>query len=289
MIQIKYFLFPLISLVLFSSCETTIEYDLPQEPNKITIDSKLVEGDTPVVHVFTSTYTLSRDNPGKPKNAEVSLIENGIEVSKLTVQSNLYGETYYSSDYQILPNELYRVQVSLPEYETAFGEGLTKEAVPVSSTIFDTSSNDLEFTFQDPPTSGDYYLITVKSLTDSYPISYSTNDVVINFFDEYTFDDPFSSGGEKIGQNGYMTDELFNGKTKTVRMTVRDIDIPHNQTPRLIELWHISEDLYNHERTKAVAWQSENPFSEPAQIYSNITNGYGIVGTAAVDRKQFFP
>lgn len=276
-------------MMLIFSCETTIDYDLPQEPSKITIDSKLLVGNSPLVYVYTSVSALSRQDPPEVTNAEVKLYENGVFVSKLSPELNLYGQTFYTSNHKISSDQHYKVEVSLPEYETAFGEGLTKDAVPVSSTVFDTSNFNLEFTFQDPPTSGDYYLITVRSLTDSYPIQYSTNDVVINFFDEDTFDDPFSGSGEKYGQNGYMTDQLFNGKTKTVRMTIQDRDISNNQTPRLIELWRISEDLYNHERTKAVAWQSENPFSEPVQIYSNIENGYGIVGTAAVNRKQFFP
>jgi len=289
MIQIKY-IFTLFAIaLLLSACETTIDYDLPQEPSKITIDTKLLVDDTPIVHVFTSVSALSRQDPSEAVGAEVMLYENGVFVSELPMGQSPYGQPIYTSNYPIKANQVYKVQVALPNYTTAFGEGLAKEAIPITNVVFDSISHDLAFTFQDPPTKEDYYLITARAITNDYSIYYSTNDVVIDFFEDNSFDDPFGGSGEKFGEKGYMSDQYFNGKTKTVRITIEEDLVYFPEGRFYIELWRISEDLYNHQRTKAIAWTSENPFSEPVQIHSNIENGYGIVGTAAVSREQFYP
>lgn len=286
-----------IGLIIFASCETTIDYDLPTEPSKITIDTKLRTGDSAAVVVGTSIYALSSNNPIlMDTTATVLLYENNVPVSQLEITENPSPRNvrfFFSSDYKLKANQTYKVEASLNGYNTASGEGILKDPIPITSTQFDSTSKNLILTFQDPPTKDDYYMITVSdsSMNDFY--YYSTNDVVLDFFDASSFDDPLGdgSGNEKYGMNGYLSDQYFNGKTKTLSVKVDNIinEAAFYGISYHVQLWRISHDLYEHERTKAVAWQSDNPFSEPVQIYSNISNGYGIVGTVALSSKQFYP
>lgn len=295
---IKHTLQLIIGTLLLVSCETTIDYDLPTEPSKITIDTKLKTGDSVAVVVGTSIYALSSNNPIlMDTTAKVWLYENNVPVSRLTITENPAPRNvrfFFSSDYKLKANQTYKVEASLNGYTTAFGEGISKDSVPISSTQFDSISKNLVLTFQDPPTKGDYYMITISNQSPYYLHNYSTNDVVLDFFDNTSFDDPFGdgSGNEKYGTNGYLSDQYFNGKTKTLKLRIDEIYVgndPNFDIRYYVQLWRISEDLYEHQRTKAIAWQSDNPFSEPVQIYSNISNGYGIVGTVALSSKQFYP
>ena len=294
---IKHTLQLIIGTILIVSCETTIDYDLPTEPSKIVIDTKLKTGDSVAVVVGTSTYALSSNNPIlMDTTAKVWLYENNVQVSRLTITENPTPRNvrfFFSSNYKLKANQTYKVEASLNGYTTAFGEGISKDSVPISSTQFDSISKNLVLTFQDPPTKDDYYMITISddSLNNLY--YYSTNDLVLDFFDNSSFDDPFGdgSGNEKYGMNGYLSDQYFNGKTKSLSLKIDNVikEAPLYGISYHLQLWRISKDLYEHQRTKAIAWQSDNPFSEPVQIYSNISNGYGIVGTVALSSKQFYP
>lgn len=283
----------LIAFAMLSSCETIIDYDLPREADKLTIDTKLLVGDTVAVIIGTSIYSLENSDPGLPKNASVKLYENNVEVATLKYRANSqssFSPNSYTCDYRISENNTYKVEAALNGYPTAFGEQLVKESIPVETVAFDTNTRDLEFTFIDPASKDDFYLITIIERTQSYRYAYTTDDIAINFFDDQYFEDPFGES-EKYGLNGYLSDQYFNGKTKTVRLNIPQFSTGYDDEKFRfqVELWRVSADLYEHERTKAISHTSDNPFSEPVQVYSNIENGYGIVGSAAVQRKLFFP
>ncbi len=292
MTSIKYIVSIFFASILFSACEITIDYDLPQIPDRITIETRLTAGDSASVIVGTSKYALSNKDPEFLNfDATVWLYENNIPVSQLIPTPNTSGINFsYTSNYQLKTNQVYKVEAAINGYSNAFGEGLLKEPVPINSTEYDSINRNLKFTFHDPPTAGDYYMITLSAgFQSNYPIYFSTNDISIDFFVDESFSDPFGGNEEDYGDKGYFTDQYFNGKDKSIRITILDEGFQFNNVPLTIELWRINKDLYDHERTKAVAWESENPFSEPVQIYSNIENGYGIVGTVAVSKRQFYP
>lgn len=275
-----------------TSCETIIDYDLPREDQKLTMDTKLLAGDSISVFIGTTMYPLDNGSPGAPTNATVKIYENGQYLADLTLRDNFFqgGVPYvYSSSEYIKSGNSYKIEASLEGYETIHAEQFVREAVRIDETYFDASRQELTFTFNDPETKDDHYLITIYEAEYSYRYSYSTRDIAVDFFDQDYFVDPFGEE-EKYGQRGYMSDQYFNGQKKTVTLQIPSFyDDEFDDYRYYVELWRITADLYEHERTKSAAFLSENPFAEPVQIYSNVANGYGIVGGAAIDREQFYP
>jgi len=85
------------------------------------------------------------------------------------------------------------------------------------------------------------------------------------------------------GNKLLFADKNFNGKTKTITFYVpndkmNSIILPNNSTRRpWIELVHITEDYFNYiKSTNNYDITQDNPFAEPANLYSNVKNGYGF-------------
>ena len=77
-----------------------------------------------------------------------------------------------------------------------------------------------------------------------------------------------------------FTDDLFNGE-RHLAILEFDLENRDNQKSRktelILNLKHTSEAYYNYYRSlESQANAQENPFTEPAQVFSNIQNGYGI-------------
>lgn len=264
------------------SCEKTIDYDLPQEDPKLSIDTYVIEGEPVTALVGISQPSLSSEYPEVTADAEVWLYEDGVKVSKLeynSVNPNLYGT--YSSDYKPKAGKTYRVEASLDNFETAYGMNLLPEPVPVNAD-YDTSTNYLSVSFRDPSTSGDYYLI--RAFNKRYQngvfyrdnITLTTSDPVVEIFTDFD-DDPLQDDIYKSGRDAYMTDQSFNAKEREVRFKIYERSNGQQDT-MVVELLRITEDFYLYDRSKAlIYWADDNPFAEPIQVHSNVENGYGIV------------
>ena len=98
------------------------------------------------------------------------------------------------------------------------------------------------------------------------------------------------SGDNYTGRNGYFTDELFNGTSKS-------FFIQHFKPKGVfdhfyIELRALSKDLYEFNETKKEQNRdSNNPLfvSEPVFLDLNIENGYGIFGGKSASNKAYIP
>ena len=98
------------------------------------------------------------------------------------------------------------------------------------------------------------------------------------------------SGDNYTGRNGYFTDELFNGTSKS-------FFIQHFKPKGIfdhfyIELRALSKDLYEFNKTRREeSATSNNPLfvSEPIFLHSNIENGYGIFGGKSASNKAYIP
>ena len=103
---------------------------------------------------------------------------------------------------------------------------------------------------------------------------YSTNIDVI----DYQLDEP----------NGTFTDQLFDGRSYTIKMTVNfhhiitgDFDPDPYRVAVYVE--HITKDYYNYLNTCYQGDEVDQFFAEPVQTHTNVNGGYGIVAGRTVD------
>ena len=70
----KYIILPLVCVAL-AACEKTIDFDIPYDPPKLTIDVKLQSEQIPKAIVGTSQFSMSSKNPKLDSLSEVFLYE----------------------------------------------------------------------------------------------------------------------------------------------------------------------------------------------------------------------
>lgn len=300
----KKLIFPLLSLLILTSCEKvfkkTIDYEIPREEDKIVISSRLVAGDSARAFLSTSVYSMDTLEPAQDFESTVKLYENGVFVEELQPDGNgvFYEPGNYVGTHPIMAGKTYKVEASRPGFKTAYGENLVPAPVSITRSSISTSQAQQEYRlqvdFKDPAGEGDYYYFFITLENQSFGgrgVLFSTLDPTVEVFDNYN--DPFSDEQGTSGYEGYLSDQYFNGGTKRLDLDVQTYfngPTPDTNITVVFNLYHISMDYYQHEKTKAAQDQSDGGlFSEPVQVYTNIVNGYGVVAGASLTREEIKP
>jgi len=90
----------------------------------------------------------------------------------------------------------------------------------------------------------------------------------------------------------FLRDALFNGRQKELKIYVNTGDLQpiFNGTDTLypnVLLQHVPESYFRYRKSLSVAQDANgNPFAEPANVYTNVTNGYGIFTIYTQDRVE---
>lgn len=160
--------------------------------------------------------------------------------------------------------------------------------------IWEVAGNmELTFTITDPN----------PGKTDCFRLRTSRNSIMTVgenrrsiYFD---YDDPIFEAGMTENEffdasdldtrpEGVFTDVLFDGGSYRLKLKVHfdcevdeDFDPDFFQVPFMME--HLSKEYYNYLNTCNQGDESTLLWAEPIQTYSNVTNGFGIVGGCAVD------
>ncbi|MGB0176850.1 MAG: DUF4249 family protein [Owenweeksia sp.] len=301
----KYIILPLVALIAIA-CEKTIDFEIPYDPPKITIDTRLRTGELPRAIVGTSVYSLSAETPNLDSLSKVFLYEDNVLVDQLRPtrynsdifdnRGNFKPAYYYEGSYRPKADHTYEVRVQREGYQEARGSAYMYEPVNILQTFYDPQTGELIVSFFDPAGQGDHYRVSIFPRSAGNDFSYSmifgSYDPTIEFFETDEFEDIFDTDGLSFGYAGYLTDEFFDGSLKKLNLVYYGDYEPSPDSMQTgsfdIVIERISRSYYLHERSKS-AQTIENPFAEPTPIYGNINNGYGIVGTAAVSRVYIQP
>jgi hypothetical protein len=283
---------------LLNSCRQTfntiIEIDVPH---------------TPMLSVFSRTSNLSdttyatiratrgiNDTGFCPLvlNAQVQLLENGVEVSQLTLNA----ESNYAHPFNgFVGGRTYSLKANALGYEQATTVEIMPK--PLANLTYTVKRNmrkmnleqsgtqwydEVTFTFDDEGSTEDYYGINVTEYVEQFQetnnffwggdLKYSLDEDV----DVQNSEDPTSAQGVYYGKM-YMKDVNFNGKKKEVVIYVPN----HSFEPKLdptrffVLVERMTKNSYLYEKSRELYINNDgNPFSEPVLVHSNITNGIGI-------------
>jgi hypothetical protein len=164
--------------------------------------------------------------------------------------------------------------------------------VPITSVVIDSSKYlagggrvEMSIGFTDPKADKNFYCIRV--VQKGYDI-YQEGGDTIRFVHELAFEpvDPrFHDKNEGIqnGDNTYyfinellFRDDFFEGKDYQFRFYPGYLYGQNTESLQVV-LLSISKEYYNYFLTKKVQdYGGQDPFSQPAQVFSNIENGVGI-------------
>ena len=293
-------------MILFSACEKTVHIDIPQKDPKLTISAWLKTGEVINMTIGKSRNILDPASTGNPfesyvvNNATPVVYENGIAIDTLVYNPNTFH--YFSAgSKKIRDGYNYTIKVKAPGFTEAVVETITPSQSQIASIQLNrhvrTNSSgeqiDDIILKLDDPTEKNFYIVKIYSRgyngggsVPGFPVwCVSTTDKDVEPLNNV---DPLDPDNRFDGNNIMMKDVNFNGGQKQLKLSVQsfymDEFVNNNRTYRpYLEVYRVTEAYFKYLKSYD-AYESgrDNPFAEPANVYSNVTNGYGTFSTYTV-------
>lgn len=195
-------------------------------------------------------------------NAVVSLFENGTYLFDLNTDDGYW----YHSPSTFLPamGNVYQIKAQSDKIPTAISSSVgLMQRVSIDTAYIESDDNPfrlkINYRFCDIPDERNHYIVRIVSGDDD---KYMLNNLFL-----YN-----SIIGDEVAQNGIIEGEKIyycNGETDKVKVI----------------LYHLSQSLVQYIYSRNENFYSENdPFNEyPVPVFTNISNGYGVLGAYATD------
>lgn len=287
-----------LSLVL-TACETTfdkqIDFEIPRVPDQITLDARLISGDSVFMLPGISSYSLSTSSPKTDTNFTIHLFENGRFVEQLRYDTT-YPGGFFSGRYKIKAQHQYKLEASLEGYPTASGQDFVPEQPEIISTNIKLSGAEAFITvdFMDRAGTNDIYKFSLMYDYKEYPggpwkVTFTTYDPTVEIYYHEEILDEIK--GQKTGNTGFIKDNSFEGTIKRIELKCQSHRLIDSTATNWFELSRVTSNLYEHEKSKSLySRSSELDFlAEPVQVYSNVKNGIGIVAAESPTRATLRP
>lgn len=261
------------SFFMLSSCENMIsDVDVPESPPKLVVHSIISpQSDFIKVKVMKSR-TLYVQTPYNSYDQQFPVIKNASVrisdgVNSMVIPYDVNRDTYLLStdEFEILPSKTYYLEVTAPEGYSATAECTVPSDIPPAIELTSVEEVDeygnsgflANFRFQDISGPGHFYSVNVAS---SYGDEFYEGEYLYDLY--LSRGEPYTSDKNKDG-------EYFTYKTSTIYNPVEQ------ETKIVIFLSVTDQDFYNYHKS---VWnfEGDNPFQEPAPIFSNIKGGLGI-------------
>ena len=296
------FLF-IFSVSLLFSCTKILDDELPQKEPKLVINGIINPDSVFKINISQSYHVFENEGSNNLpfiQGASAKLYKGSQFLFDLEEEENGY---YASTGFFPALNQSNKVEGAKSGFPSVQATTSIPDPVPILS--FDTSmvwDGDEYYTFlsfsgvlkyKDPPGEENFYrLDCFQTFFDEtgQPITYR------QFIDVEDSDDYFYDKSEE-----YLVwnDLLTNGDEVTINFNIffdhYYIDYGQGITDTSTVIYSISfsslnEDFYKYDKSRSQYFESggtDNPFSEPVLIYSNIENGYGVFGGFSGDTVSF--
>ena len=314
----------------YSSCEKVIEFEGEALERKLVLYSVLNPDSVIDVYISYSLPIFDLSPYGQVTSADVSLFRDDTFIETLSYKPPSPRSEYmppvslsnYISASEIpLPGSTYRLEVSLPGYQSVSSEAVLPTPVPIISldtTRITYRESDMDFLwewsewnvslrFRDPPGEENYYRLVLRQVSGYY-----TGDKFLPYSDEYPVvvdeqevlwiqtDDPLLNPEEENSIFGsdvpnafsVFSDELISGKEYELDFILNPyfeyLDTSYHEFFQFrIELQSISKDLYQYLMSYSAQWMlGDDLFSEPVIVHSNVNGGLGIFGASASSKQS---
>ena len=323
---LQYILIAFISVSILISCEKEIEFNGDTVEPMIVVNSFISPDSLIYAHLTKSKFFLSNKNGFDfINNADVSLYINQVFKEKLTLSSDgmymsatkpNYGDTIRlqvkSTGFDdVESTAIIPVQSVILALDTTMIARNTYAYTNGTDTMAIDQNGDLNFRvrIKDPAGEQNYYRLLAKRRSEWQ----SDGDTFVQeYFISFVlegFEGPTGGflgiiDGENNSKSQHLiTDELFDGKEFVLRfktdysfLTVRpgfeDFFGFYNKNNIsehiVINLQTISKDMYLYLLSRESAERVlDGVFTEPVQIYNNIRNGIGILGSYTNNKHSF--
>jgi len=279
----KLYIYILLAISMFS-CRKEIEYKGDAQDSFLIINGLIDNDSTIKVRLSKSRPAIGEQNIGPTDitaSASLILTDNSTGETFTSNEVNSLGEYAFSTIAKT--GHSYSVSVSHTDFKTAYS---SNTIVPIVVPIIncDTSSvlyaneysrfKKVDFSFVDPEIDNRYFIqvFSIDSSGVEENIWIESNGT-INLSDDVS------------GSGLLFKDVSFNNTTKNVSLTFYasyhydQITYANlNEKSYKIVLNSLSKEAYNYILSVNKSMNSNDIFSEPVKVYTNITNGFGIFG-----------
>ncbi|MCB0652990.1 MAG: DUF4249 domain-containing protein [Saprospiraceae bacterium] len=265
-----------------------VEVEIPEHRSAVVLNGFWFSQDSLLdMLVSNSLSILDNSDFTVPQDADVKLYKNGNLLGNLTLNQEIF-------KYQMPLNESLGAEGATYKIEAVFGDlepvsveqtmpGLVeiKEAKYQPEGTFDPTGekvDEFSITFNDPPGEENYYLFRASTI-EQYE-DWNGDTITYRNYIYLDSNDPIAEYSEK---GLIFSDKAFNGNEYTIKGWNYSW---WEQVEKFeMELVSISKDGYLYLRSLENYNNAEgNPFAQPATVYSNIQNGYGIFALGASDK-----
>jgi hypothetical protein len=301
------FLFFVLFILVFAACEKTVHIDIPQKPPRLVVNGLLEKNQWFELKVGKSRGVLQVNNQVTlqeqytVKTAEVVVFENNVSIDTLIYQPSTY--SYKSVHNKIVKDGFtYNIKVNASGFTTAEASSIVPSQMVIAGLTrvrnVRTNSNgnqvdEITIKLNDPFAEKNFYLVQIwrtpyGGVPSNTVYCVSTTDKDIETVDDDT--DPLEPENCYDGGNLLMRDLNFNGSLKQLKLTAEAmeleeyVDVTTRRVYRpYVKVFRITEDQFKYLKSNSAYMSGEeNPFSEPANVFSNVKNGYGIFSLSTV-------
>lgn len=222
------------------------------------------------------------------------------DIIKITAESADFSEVSSFTDI-VVANPILAVDTANHVFKKTPMIGYTSinngPLIPDTAGLTITESLDIQLEFKDPSDIENFYKLSLK-IKNYYDNDSTAFEYPYINSDDLVFGNNKSFGPLETGFYSYnheFSDELFNGKEYKLKLTFNtdtyfyyktgygDIYNKPYKAPvkreLYVELQSISESYFKYIQSRSASMSSNDFFSEPVQIYSNIKGGIGILGS----------
>lgn len=299
--------------VITTGCERDLEFKSDENvPENIAL-SVVADPDTTLEVMAARTYLFSRVNGDYDPNevfekasslrfGHVYFSVNGGTQTEMTYDGTKHR---FLSDYRPKAGDRIEVTASAPDLPTVSGTTTVPQKPtieildikttklpfdPASSSFYQyTNKADIRLRITDPTESGNYYRLIVQSydktslLDGNNPSFY--NNVYYSTDEIFKDTDIYAERGEWAQYfSDVFSDQKFNGTTHEFTITTKIAANKLEDARLTIDLQSITREMYFYLKSLMVyAVTPQDEYTEAIQIYSNVNEGWGIVGAANSD------
>ena len=284
-------------IVTAMSCEKIIPFSSDITEPKLVVNSLFNNTQRWNIHVSKSLSVIDNAQLTGVENASVIISDSAGNIIETLLHDS---GGFYAGGTIPQTNKTYRIDVSANNFTSVYAlETLPKNiailAVDTFSIINSDNEKELHFDieFIDPSEETNYYILGVDvgfwEFKDSGTgfLDSSFKDTTITL---YSNDQAINNNeGKNIDGTILFEDLLFNGQNKNLSVYSYIQYISPSVLPITfdyinVNLFNVSQATYLYKKTYSIHQNtSGNPFAQAVQVYSNITNGFGIFGGAQID------
>ena len=291
----KNFLYFFTFSMLFASCDIVVDLDIPEHERVLVVNSILTTDSMINASISHSVGAFDASSISYVNNATVEVYEDGVLLGEMDEQAYLSydssGEldsTYvYNFNQNPVAGKIYSYEIAHPDYEAVRAETTVPAVVKLNVNDVTLLSEEdyikhyrVRFSFNDAP-EDNFYRLRLRYQNEYY-----------DGFDYFESNDASmisstgvqSDGATFYGNESLFDDDMFNGTEKEISI---DFFVYNNKPfEYTLELTSVSESYYTYIRSLRAHYDNQDQFifaGEPVQVFTNIENGLGVLGSMFVD------